>query len=182
MNNKGLVGQYMILIVMGIVMFCLMVLYWTYSLVAPPLTYAIDLGTSTLQQGVSGDGNLSFAVNSTFVPVNESLDNLRWLSYSLMIIAFLAFIMICSFVRTYPFLLPFWLLIVFILAFLAIYLGNGYQNVAISGNVIGEQYQSWSANDYFMRYLPHIIVVFGLLGGFVLLVLVSRDNTAEVVI
>ena len=175
-NRRGIASQFVILIVMGIILFCLFAFWWAYSLIGPPILNTIDNAVTTLSTSQAGNQNISDALNATIVPVNRSLGNLEWISYSLPIMLLLVFILMCSYARSYPFLLPVWLAICAILVFSAIVLSAGFENSTVND---GALYAGYEANNFFITYMPHMITAIGIIGGFVLLIIVSRDKEAE---
>lgn len=176
-DKKGIAQQYIILIIMGFALLAIIGLWFIFSLVAPPLSSVIHTGVGALQTASQGDGNLSNAVDNSFVPVDRSLDNFKWIAYTLPFALLLMFALMASYVRTYPFLLPFWLAIVVVLVFISIYLGNAYQGASVDGTIY-----NYTANNFYMSSLPIIMSIIGVFGGVILLIVVSRDNAAEVVI
>lgn len=163
---------------MGIVLFAVMAIWWMYSLIGPPIIHSVDIGVEAIARGVQSSPNVSFAINNTIVPVNNALDNLQWLAYTLPIVLFLCFIMMCFYVRTYPFLLPIWLAISGVLVFMAILMTSGY-NQSVGDDPF---YADYAINNFYMSYMPYLIGAVALIGGIVLLVLVSKDASAEVYI
>lgn len=182
MNNRGLVQQMIVILVMIGVLMALIVGYFAWSLIAPLLVSTGNELTGALQNVTQGDQNLSVIVNNTIVPLNTSVSqNLEWISYSLLVFLMLGFFLCCFFVRTYPFLLVFWLGFNFVIAFASIYMSSSYSDLLRGSDAAALAYQSWQANSFIITNLPAICIAIGVLGGIILFVLLTKDPEAELV-
>lgn len=184
MNKKGLAGQVLAIIIVMVVFMVMIVGYFFYAMIAPVAVYVVQDASNMVQGAVDGtqDGNLSLAANVTFGATSRTLGNLEWISYSIFIGMLFVLIFFCFFVRTYPFLIIFWILFIILMAFASIYMAITYNDVRSGDSYISAAYQSWEFNDYLLQYLPYPVVAFGLAGGIVLFILASRDEQAEVLL
>lgn len=179
-NKKGLENQIIMLFVMMGVLMAIILAYFAYSLVAPPLTHTVDTANTVFQSALPVQNNLSTYGNLTFGSVNQTIQvNMEWISYGALIMMLLAFVFVSLFVRTYPFLLIFWILFIIIMVFCSFYLTVTYQNVSSGGGYLGDSYHSWQVNDFIMGYQTQLVVAFGLISGVILFILATRDNEAE---
>lgn len=178
MNNKKGYGPLISVLLMLLILIGIFIVYFVFSLTAPPILSAFNETVFTLQDASKSDNDLGNATANTFVPVNAGLDNLRWISYSLLVITLLGFLFCAYTVRTYPFFAVIWILGMIVLIFVSIYMASAYQDVA-GNDELGMIYQSWTTNDYFMRYMPYIITAFGFIGGFILFAIISRESEVE---
>lgn len=181
MNDKrGLSGQIMAIIIMAIVLILIMLIVFIGQLVLPPLVSSVQDTSSIVQTAFQSSGNqdLIAAGDASFVPASQSLNNLEWVSYTMFVILFLVFLIMCFYVRTYPFLLVIWIILIVILLIVSIYLAVVYQDLRVSPG-LDTYYQSWENTDFFLRYLPGIILIMGVVGGIIMFVISSREQEAE---
>lgn len=176
LNRKGLTGALITVLLMILVLVFIIILYAFVSFTGPVLTYTTTLATDTLASVDAPGTALTNATETVFVPVNEGLGNLEWLSYFLLIIMVIGFMMLCFFVRTYPFLIIFWLLFVTVIVFSTIYISSAYEDLSSSNDDIGNAYRNWETNNFLLAYLPGITSAIGFLGGIVLFILASRGG------
>jgi len=177
-NKKGLVPQIITIFILMGVFAGVILIYFVWSLTAPPLVSTFDTLTTNLLSIGEGDGNLTFAINKSFVPINNALPNLKWIGYSVFIAMLMGFFIVALFVRSYPFLMIFWLMFMIVMAFTSIYLGSVYQDIANSDPT----YTAFSANHFLLNYLPHITIVFGFIGGIILFILAHRNAEEEILV
>ena len=181
-DKKGNLGnQMLLLLVMAIVVGLIMLVIFIGQLVLPPLV-STTTDTNTILSDAfasSGDTNLIAAGDASFAPASRALNNLEWVSYTMMILMFLVFLIMCFYVRTYPFLLFVWIIIIVVLLFLALYLTVVYQDLA-ADPTLGGYYTSWENSDYVLRNLPVFILVAGIIGGIIMFMLSSREQEAEI--
>lgn len=183
-NKKGqaqLSGKIVIIIVMAIVLITLVLGIFLFQLVGPPLVSTLQDTSGILTETMQTSGNepLQNATASSFTPALQSLNNLEWLSYTLFIVMFFTWIIMCFYVRSYPFLLIIWIVLVIIMIVLSIYLAVVYQDMRIDPG-LSDYYQSWENTDFMLKNLPVVVTILGIVGGIVMFVLASRDQEAEV--
>lgn len=176
-DRKGLIQQISTMLIMMVVFAGIAVFIFILVLLVPPITESSDIITDIVGTAFQGNSNATFAYNQTFVPVNKAIQNFEWISSGLIIMSLFGFVMCCFFVRTYPFLLFMWIGFIVVMAFVGILISNSYEGVRG-----GLGYTSFELQDYLTLYFPHIIVVFGIISGFVLLVILAgKPNEGEVV-
>jgi hypothetical protein len=174
--NPG--GQIVLLLVMGVVLVLLVLSLFLWQLVGPPLVSTIQTaGTISTQAFQSTqDADIISAGASSITPAVDSLNNLEWVSYTLFTLLFLTFIIMCFFVRVYPFLVVFWIIIVVILFIASLYLTTTYQDMRTDPSL---GYTSWENTDFMLRNLPVLIFVVGLVGGIVMYIIASKDKEID---
>lgn len=180
-DKRGIASQIMIVIIMGIVLAMLMLFIFIGQLIGPPLISTLQDTNGILQETMqsTNNENLTSAAQASFQPAADSLNNFEWLSYTLIIMVFLVFIVMCFYVRTYPFLLFVWIIMIILLVVMAIYLSVVYQDLA-TDNTLGGYYTSWENTDFILQNLPAIILILGIVGGIVMFILSSREQEAEI--
>jgi uncharacterized protein (UPF0333 family) len=184
MRKKGQVNQIMILVILTLVIVGIMGIFWMYSMVAPIVSQTAGTLTDELviaTAGMENEGNMSGAVRESAGIVTNSLPLLNYIGYFMFFMLILGFFLMAFFVRTYPFLIIFWIGLIFLLVLVALIMSNAYQVAADTGE-FSSAYSSFTMNDYVMRYLPHMIAVTGIFGGIILFVLVTKDPVAEEVV
>lgn len=170
---------FMIFILIGILLLGA-ILFFVYSLLAPPVVASANTLSTALQEVSSQDAEIGGTINDTAIPILSATKNLEWFGYGVLVSFLFGYFIILFYVRSYPFLIYIWMGLVLILVFLSIFLASSYND--ISGQDIGGglTYQSWALNDYILGNLPIIISGIGVFGGVVLFVLVSRDQESGV--
>lgn len=181
-NKKGqmqVANKIMIIVVMAIVLIMLVLGFFLFQLVGPPLVSTLQDASGTISETMqqSGDETLQNASASSFEPALQSMNNLEWLSYTLFIVMFFNWIIMCFFVRSHPFLLIIWIVLMIIMIALSIYLAVVYQDMRTSPGM-AEYYQSWENTDFMLKNLPIVMTILGIVGGIVMFTLVSRDPEA----
>lgn len=179
MYKKGLVPQVITIFILFLVLIAIVIGWWAFSLIAPPVLGVVGEGVQAFQTLGAGDPNLNRSIETTVVNTYKGFEQVRWLSYAILIASLAAFIMIAFFVRSYPFLAVFWIGFMVVLIFISIYLSSAYIDLIGPKDQISAYYTSFQGNDFFMQYLPHLMVGFALVGGLVLFILVPRDADAE---
>jgi hypothetical protein len=181
MNKEGFVNQIMIVLIIGLVFILIFAVYYVWSLSAPIVQKLSNDVSPIIKKAVgnSGDSSLINATEVSVNAVNNSLNNMEWIGYTALIFMFLTFILIAFYVRTYPFLIFVWFFMIVLGVFIGIFLSVSYQNIKSQGGFLAEAYSSWQTNDLILSYIPHIMVVIGLIGGVVLFILASRETEAE---
>lgn len=183
MNKRGeLTNQIMMVIILCLVAAALIGAFWIVSVIGPIVAgegTSIANQISTSVHSVSPNTGLD---NATSVATNTTkgvLGTFELFVYLGFIGFFLGYLIICYYVRSYPFLAFFWIFIVIFLVFFSMLLSNAYQQAATTTLDMAAFYQSWGTNDFIMNYLPEIIAFMGITGGILLFVLVSREPESE---
>lgn len=179
-DKKGISNQIMLVIIMGIVLAMIVLLVFLSHLILPPLQSVSQDTNGIIQETFqsSGDQNLIDAGEASFQPAAESLNNLEWMSYTLVILSFLVFLIMCFYVRTYPFLMFVWIIMMVVLIFISLYLTTTYQGL-VTDDTLGGYYTSWENTDFILQNLPIILVFVGIIGGAIMFMLASRDRESE---
>lgn len=188
MNKRGFDNQIMILIVLGIMVILFMGIIFIVA-VAGPIVVDLVSGTNDIVQDLAiskpppnaGNSNANFSeiTQASFGNATEGVQQLQFLVYTLIIIMFLGFIAIAFYVRTYPFLIYIWILMIVVLAVFGLIITVAYQNIVDDNNYLAETVTSWKLTHFLMSSLPHIIVALGIVGGIIMFMLPSRDAESE---
>ena len=182
-NKKGqmqLAGKIWLIIIMAIVLIMLILGFFLYQLVGPPLVSTLQDASGTISGTMqqSGDQNLQNASAASFEPALQSTNNMEWLGYTLFIVMFFTWIIMCFYVRSHPYLMLIWIVLVIIMVVLSIYLAVVYQDLRTSPG-LADYYQSWENTDFMLKNLPIIVTILGIGGGIVMFILASREPEAE---
>lgn len=179
-NKKGMGNKLVFIIIMAVILVVLILGFFIFQLVGPPLVSTLQDTSSIISTTMSTSNNevLQNASASSFEPALQSMNNLEWLSYTLFIVMFLTWVIMCFYVRAYPFLIILWIVLMLIMVVLSIYLAVVYQDMRTSPG-LAEYYQSWENTDFMLKNLPVVMVVLMVVGGIVMFVLASRDQEAE---
>ena len=181
LRKLGLTGQMIsVFIMLGVLMFIL-VSFWIWGLVGPQLADTLGDVSTVFTDEYSGNTDIpgiNQSVQVGFVNIAPAFQNLQWISYTLLVFLFIGFFFLAFFVRTYPFMVIFWIGGMIVLVFASIFMSAAYNDMR-SNSETGELYKSWETNDFIMSHLPHIFTVVGFIGGFILFILANRDGDAE---
>lgn len=180
-NKKGLSDQIILIMVMSIVLIFIILLFYVGHLLLPVIVPTLQDAKTSVKQAVqeTGDQNLITAEASSVEPVADSLNNLEWMSYVMLIFSFLTFLVMCFYVRTYPFLMVVWILMIIVLIFVSIQLTISYQELR-TDPILSSYYQAWENTDFVLQNLPIIILVMGIGGGIIMFSVSSRDPEVEI--
>lgn len=165
----------MLLLIMGLV------IYFLYGLIAPVASYTINDITNELV-GIPNTDNVSTYLNYTFGSANQIVQNTEWITYGILTCAFIVFLVMCYYVRTYPVLIFIWLLVGLVLIFTGMLLSESYSTIINDGGYLTSAYASWQGNDIIMQNLPLILGGFILLGGIIMFALITRDKDEELLL
>lgn len=179
-NKRGMATQLMVMIVMAIVLISLVFFGFIIQLVGAPLQSTLQDTNGILQETFqsTGDQNIIDAGQHSFGNASASLSNLEWFAYVMFIVMFLVFIIMCFYVRMYPFLAFFWIILVVLMFFGSIYLTVVYQDLRVSPG-LDTYYQGWENTDFMLQYLPAIILIVGIIGGIVMFLIATRSQEVE---
>lgn len=175
MNKKGFIDQLTIVIVMGIVLTFLVLAFFVWAFAAPYVADASNEINTIVSSAdfSSGTPEVANATAASITPINSSIQQLQWISYAMIIVLFIGFVVMCFYVRTYPFLAFIWIAIIIMIVFMSIFLSVSYQDAR------EDIHTQWANQNYLLEYLPHIITVMGIIGGIIMFVLATRDSEAE---
>lgn len=181
MNKKGFYNQMMIVLILGIVLGAIVIGFFIFGLISPILISTAGTFGDVLNQTTTtaNDGNLTFATQSSFTNAVSAVQQISWLPWVLFVFMILALIIMCFYVRTYPFLAFFWIVIVVLLGIISIVLTNAYQDIVNQGGDLANAYLSSTSSHYMLSYLPHIVIAIGIIGGIIMFMLASKDSEAE---
>lgn len=178
LNRRGLVGPLISVFVIILAVMMVIVGFWIFGLAMPPIVDSVGTVTTVMQNASAGNSAMENATETTFVNVNKGMGAFHWIGYSMFIASLLGFVFVAFYVRTYPFLLIFWVGFMVVLIIGSIGLASAYQDIA--GSV--SYYEAWQTQHFFLTYQPHILVAMAFLGGLVLFVLISKESEAEAVL
>ena len=183
MNKKGIYQQYMLIMVVFIALATIMLVFWGLSAIVPTGASLVKDLTSEVSGMVvsTGDQNLTNAISPQLNAIDSTVNNFEWVIYMLLICSFIGFIALCFYVRTYPFLIFFWIFGMIIMVVISLFITNAYQSQTGGDDYIATASKAWTSNHYLMSNLPIIFVGVGVLGGIVLFILISKDPEAEAV-
>lgn len=180
-GKKGFQKQIMIVIIIGLVFGMLIIFSYAGMLFFPILTDSFGTLSGILQEATSeantGNQALENATQASFVQANRGVQQLEWIVFTMFVFLMITMLIMCFYVRTYPFLIFVWILMILILTFGSLFLANAYQDLR-SGE-LSEVYTSWENTDYYLQWLPHIVVIIGVIGGIIMFVLASKQPEAE---
>ena len=173
MNNKGsLYNNIMLGIILIGTLIGIIILFFLYTMIAPPATDSINTINGMVQGIVTdtkqSEGNLSNSLEISTRPISGISGIFEWVGYSMFVMLLVGYIMICYYVRSYPFLIAFWFIAIIGATLLSMILSNAYIDVSTGTDSIALAYQSYTTQDYMMTYLPHIIASTGLIAGIIL--------------
>lgn len=184
MNRKGqlkYLDQFYLLLIVMVALIFIMGAFFVWGLLAPSTAGLIsDVTGSVKSAGANtSDQNISDAVNVPADAILNSINNLEWITYAILFGAVFGFITMCFFVRTYPFLLVFWIILMGLIALISLFLTDAYQGVVTGNDYVSTASQSWATTNFILLHLPLIIVGVGILGGIIMFMLISREPEAE---
>lgn len=167
------------MMIWALVLIFIILLVWAGAVVLPILTPTLhDVGSITTEALHSAnDPAITQATDASIVPATETLNNMEWISYTLMILMFMAFLVMCFYVRTYPFLIWIWIIMIVVMIFVSIYLTVAYQNLR-NDPMLGSYYKEWGNTDFVLRNLPIVIFVLGVVGG-IIMFMIPKDTATE---
>lgn len=180
-NKKGLVAQIFTVLIIFLALMGIVIIYVFIGFFTPLFANSFSQISDELVIAGEGTSGLNSSVRAVVLPVNEGIQNLQWLSYTLLIFLFFGFCVLCFFVRTYPFLMLFWIFFVLVLVICGVFLSHSYNQVN-QDSQLGAIYQRWGTNHLIMSHLPHIITVMGFMGGSILFFVATRDSASDEVV
>lgn len=172
MNKKGELTQNIMLIVFFAVIVGILIAFaWGGMILMPILQDSVGETTTILQQTASEtqDEQIINASEVALYPVENINYQLEWITFALFSILLLTLLIMCFYVRAYPFLMFIWIFLIIALVFVSLFLTIGYQD--LREGELGSIYKSWETSDFYLTYLPHIIFVIGIIGGVIMFVL-----------
>ena len=179
-NKKGIGNKIVFIVIMAVILLVLILGFFLFQLIGPPLVSTLQETSGIISNTMASSNNevLQNASASSFEPALQSMNNLEWLSYTLFIVMFLTWVIMCVYVRAQPFLILIWIILMIIMVVLSLYLAVVYQDMRTSPG-LADYYQSWENTDFMLKNLPVVMVVLMVVGGIVMFILASRDQEAE---
>jgi preprotein translocase subunit SecG len=182
MNRKGLSNQIILVIIMIAFLALVTVGFFIYSLIAPVITYTSDTVTNEILNIPNDELNTTTYLNYTFGTTNRLIQNAEWITYGLIFIMFITFTIFAYNVRTYPALLFIWIIMGFLLIFIAMALAESYDGIGNSGGYLQDAYESWEGNNIFLQNLPWFVGGTWLIGGIILFIVMTKDEQSELLL
>lgn len=180
MNKKGFVQYLVLIVVIGLALGAVFALYFMWGFAAPIVADSVDMITNTAVSSVNStpqnQSNLTMAVNVAAQIPRAFTDQYEWIGYSVLIVTLLGFVALCVYVRMYPWLIGVWFGIMFILILFTIIFSWAYSSASDSNAYLRNIYNQSPTNDYVMRNMPIILTAIGVIGGLVMLMIVSRGD------
>lgn len=183
MNNKGFGQQIMTIIILGLILTGIVFLIFVIQLALPLFTTGTEEVTSlfVLTTQENNDANLTRSATVSANAISGTIVQLEWISFFFIIGLIIAFMGLAFFVRSHPFLIVFWILIMVCLILISIFLTVSYEEIKATDSYVKSSAESWESTDYMLSHLPHILTAIGLLGGIILFALISREPESEAI-
>lgn len=180
MNKSGFVDGMMKVIVWAAIFSFFILMVYAGGMILPILVPTAQEVLTTAGDAMqsTGDANIQAAADVAITPINQSLNNAEWMAYTMLILMFLSYIVMCFYVRTYPFLLWIWIIMIVILCICSIWMTVAYQDMSADSE-LGAYYHDWGNVDFALRNLPAIVFILGVIGGIIMFMLSNRDSAAE---
>ncbi len=180
-NKKGVYDQIVVVVIMLIVVAGIMFAFWVWSILGPTTVGLISQTSGDVRNAINntGDGNLTAAINPSLNAIDNSIVNIEWISYAVLIMLMFGFFIMCFYVRTYPFLIFIWIGGILVLTVLSFFITSSYQDLTSGSDYVATQVKGWSTSHFLMSNLPGVFVAVGLLGGIIMFVLISKNGEAE---
>lgn len=177
-DKRGIGNSLFALLIIAGVLIVIMLVVFVFQMAGPPLISTTNSAKTILHNSIQTSGNpaLVNASANSIEPGLESLNNMEWIAYTLFTLMFLSFLGMCLYVRTYPFLLVFWIVLIILLTIVSLYLAVSYQGLRTDTSL---GYQSWENTDFMLKNLPTIIFTLGAIGGIVMFGISRGQNEQE---
>lgn len=181
-NKRGVVQQIMSVLIIIVVLVVVIVMFWGGSILLPLFA---GMGGETITQinnAVNTQSPNSELANATITATSIGtgvIGIMEYMVYFALIIMFVGFMILAYYVRSYPFLSFFWVLMIIALTFLSMILSNAYITASLQP-ATASYYSTWGSNNFIMENLPYVVVFVGIIGGIILFVLASREPESEV--
>lgn len=176
LDKRGITYQIMIVLGIAIFFIILMVGYFVWSLAAPIASGIFGTTTNTFLTATHNEtpNNLSNVATPFITNGQNTVANLKWLGYGMLIAGIICFMIFAYSIRTYPFFLFIWIFFVLMFAAIGMYVSNIYQSVPLTPLTSG-----WTMDSFIMTNLPAIIVSGGIFLGILLFIIPTRDPAME---
>lgn len=186
MNKKGILNEVWIVIIIFIAFMTIILGIWFVGTVAPLIIGEGQMITSTLSTSIAQNSPNSSLQNASVVPIqtaNSLMGLAEGIIYLAMIGAFLGFLVVCYYVRTYKWLSMVWIVFVIGAVIISMVVSNAYQDAYNSSDHLASLYSQWGTNDFLLNYLPVITGGLGVMGGIILFALaaVGTDEETEAI-
>lgn len=124
--------------------------------------------------------NATQIANGTIGMISPAYENLKWITYMLIIGSILTVLLGNWLVRVNPiFAIPY----VFIIAMAvicAVPLSNAYEHLLYSGGEIGTAFQGFYGVSWIFLHLPIWVLIVGILGGITMFIGLPRDKPSQI--
>jgi hypothetical protein len=161
-NKKGSILDLFIWIVMALVM--------VVSFGA--IIYGFNIMSTTVSgitETINPDSNETIGnlASQTIGKGNEAIGLLRFVALAIFFGLFMSIILTSFLTRAHPAFFIFYVLVLIVLIIISVIIANAYEIIRVD-DVLGSTYQSFTALDYFLMYLPYFVAVIGFLAGIIL--------------
>lgn len=167
MNKKGGAEEIFIITIVGII---LVVFFagWIYG-------HGIITDILVNIETQEGQPNVSLAAQSTIAFVDQGIQTLRLIAFTIFFGMVLAFLIINVFIKQHPFLYFVYVMVGMLSVILSVYISNFYEDLFLAEG-IGQTIQSFTIMNFVMAYLPIIIGAVSIFGAILLFINLPRDG------
>lgn len=176
LNKRGIGNSLILILIMGIILIVIIVGAFVGSLILPLLTKLSGETTAIVQESIANSGEQELQNASVlFEPANQSVQTMEWVAFTLLILIFIGFLVMCYYARGHPALAFVWILVMIVLVFICIFISSSYSDLVAGDGYLNEAYSDWENTNYFMLHLPHIVAVLGIIGGIIMFAVGTRE-------
>lgn len=175
-NFRVIVAIFIILIMIGVVAIVILLMSSAWYNALGTLTDTLTSIPST-----SNATNISYAASVTFGNYNQAFQQVKWISFAILLGMILGTIVVGIAAKTHPFLFPTYVILVVVAIFFSIYLSNTYENILNTGNSLTTTLNTFTGANWIIINLPFIISVVGTLGTIFTFIRMSQGEGGSLI-
>lgn len=165
-------------------LFVWMVVVFAFAVVMILIYYGITTSAAQIMTDVipniNIDGvNATDIANNTIGAIIPAYENLKWITYALIIGSILTVILGNFLVRIHPIFAVPYVLIIAIAVVISVPLSNAYEDLLYSGDSLGTIFQGFYGTSWIFLHLPIWVLIIGILGGITLFIGLPRDKPIQ---
>ena len=169
-NKKGQMNI-MPLIIFGVVLFVVLFIGFMMATGTAILNWVFDIGVPAISNlGTHSGVNLTEAVDLTFVPLNNLIQQFTWLTGVLYVMMLGGVMGMAVMFRGSPdkWLIGFFLALIFVVVLGSMFMSNIYENFYDSGSELGTRLQEQVILSFMILYSPLIFSIIAFISGIIL--------------
>lgn len=176
MNKKGNALKIIFVVIIFIFMiFVLTISNITWNFMMTKTADKLVEQTSLIQNSSAASVNVTAILDMTVVEGKESMDMLRWVTFVIVVVFFIAVLILSYFVRSNPWWMGAYVIGLVFMIIVANAVGDTYEELA-TNPAMAEAIAGWGAMNIFFVYIERWILMLGILSAIIMIMQMGKKT------